>query len=155
MDARVLDENGDHQPLIMGCYGIGVSRVVAAAIEQNHDSHGIVWPAALAPFDVAIVTIGADRSPAVTEAAEALYHGLRTAGIDPLWDDRDARPGVKFADMELIGLPHRVVIGDRGLAAGTLEYRSRQAEASEDLPLDQALEALLERIGSPSSSSAG
>ncbi|QGM21259.1 proline--tRNA ligase [Spiribacter sp. 2438] len=155
MDARVLDENGDHQPLIMGCYGIGVSRVVAAAIEQNHDSHGIVWPAALAPFDVAIVTIGADRSPAVTEAAEALYNGLRAAGIDPLWDDRDARPGVKFADMELIGLPHRVVIGDRGLAAGTLEYRSRQAEASEDLPLDQALEALLERIGSPSSSSAG
>ncbi len=155
MDARVLDEAGEKQPLRMGCYGIGVSRIVAAAIEQNHDASGIIWPAPLAPFDIGIVSIGADRAPAVAEAAEALYNALREAGYEPFWDDRDARPGVKFADMELVGLPHRVVIGARGLEAGTLEYRARAAEASEDIPADQALEALAERIGSPSSSSAG
>ena len=155
MDARVLDEDGDLQPLIMGCYGIGVSRVVAAAIEQNHDDRGIVWPAPLAPFDVAVVSIGADRSPAVAEAAERLYNELRAAGLDPLWDDREARPGVKFADMELIGIPHRIVVGDRGLKAGTLEYRARTADEAEDIPLDQLVSVLRERIGSPSSSIAG
>ena len=155
MDARVLDEDGDLQPLIMGCYGIGVSRVVAAAIEQNHDDRGIIWPAPLAPFDVAIVSIGADRSPAVAEAAEQLYNELRAAGLDPLWDDRDARPGVKFADMELIGIPHRIVVGDRGLKAGTLEYRARTADEAEEIPVDQVVSVLRGRIGSPSSSSAG
>ncbi len=155
MEATVLNENGDQVPLIMGCYGIGVSRVVAAAIEQNHDERGIVWPAPLAPFDVALVTIGADRSPAVNQAAEALYQQLRDAGIDVLWDDRDARPGVKFADMELIGIPHRLVIGDRGLGNGTIEYRGRQAEESEDIAIDQVLSALAERMGSPSSSNPG
>ena len=146
MDARVLDEAGDARPLIMGCYGIGVSRVVAAAIEQNHDAHGIRWPAPLAPFDVAIVSIGAERSAAVAEAAERLYADLQAAGLDPLWDDRDARPGVKFADMELIGIPHRVVIGERGLNAGELEYRARDATASEVLPLDDAANRLVARI---------
>ncbi len=146
MDARVLDEAGNAQPLIMGCYGIGVSRVVAAAIEQNHDEQGIVWPTPLAPFDVAIVSIGAERSAAVAEAAERLYADLQAAGLDPLWDDRDARPGVKFADMELIGIPHRVVIGERGLKAGELEYRARDATASEPLPLDDAARQLAARI---------
>jgi len=146
MDARVLDEAGNAQPLIMGCYGIGVSRVVAAAIEQNHDEQGIVWPAPLAPFDVAIVSIGAERSAAVAEAAERLYADLEAAGLAPLWDDRDARPGVKFADMELIGIPHRVVIGERGLEAGELEYRARTATASEPLPLADAATQLVARI---------
>ena len=146
MDARVLDEAGNAQPLIMGCYGIGVSRVVAAAIEQNHDEQGIVWPAPLAPFDVAIVSIGAERSAAVAEAAERLYADLEAAGLAPLWDDRDARPGVKFADMELIGIPHRVVIGERGLKAGELEYRARTATASEPLPLADAATQLVARI---------
>ncbi|RZU98983.1 proline--tRNA ligase [Spiribacter vilamensis] len=147
MDARVLDEHGTPQPLIMGCYGIGVSRVVAAAIEQNHDDSGIIWPAPLAPFDVALVSIGADRSPAVAEAAATLYERLCEAGFDPLWDDRDARPGVKFADMELIGIPHRIVIGDRGLAAGTLEYRARDSADSEAIPIDDVTAVLQEKIG--------
>lgn len=155
MEARVLDESGEQQPLIMGCYGIGVSRVVAAAIEQNHDEQGIMWPAPLAPFDVALVTIGADRSPAVAEAAESIYAQLRDAGVDVLWDDRNTRPGVKFADMELIGIPHRLVIGERGLAENNLEYRDRSASDNEHWPLDQLLPRLLERMGSPSSSSAG
>ena len=155
MEATVLDEQGTPQPLIMGCYGIGVSRVVAAAIEQNHDDKGIVWPAPLAPFQVALISIGADRDPAVAEAAEQTYAALCRAGWSVLWDDRGARPGVKFADMELIGIPHRVVIGARGLEAGTVEYRPRDAERSEDLPLDQLSAALAERIGSPSASSAG
>ncbi len=155
MDCRVLDENGQQQPLMMGCYGIGVSRIVAAAIEQNHDEQGIAWPAPLAPFAVALVSIGAERSGAVTQATEALYEQLKVAGVEVFWDDRDARPGVKFADLELIGIPHRVVIGERGLNAGTIEYRARGAAESEDLPLDQALESLLERIGSPASSKLG
>jgi len=155
MDARVLDEDGQKQPLIMGCYGIGVSRVVAAAIEQNHDDQGIIWPAPLAPFDVAIVTIGADRSPAVTQAAEKLYNDLRAAGYDPLLDDRDARPGVKFADIELIGIPHRLVIGARGLENEVIEYRDRTQPDNEQIPLAGLPQALAERIGSPSSSSAG
>ncbi len=155
MDARVLDENGEQQPLIMGCYGIGVSRVVAAAIEQNHDDQGIIWPAPLAPFDVALVTIGADRSPAVAEAAESIDRQLRQAGLEVLWDDRETRPGVKFADMELIGIPHRLVIGDRGLAENSVEYRHRSASENENWPLDQLLERLVERTGSPSSSNAG
>ncbi|AGY91541.1 hypothetical protein SPICUR_02650 [Spiribacter curvatus] len=147
MDARVLDEDGHPQPLIMGCYGIGISRVVAAAIEQNHDASGIAWPAPLAPFDVALVSIGADRAPAVAEATEKLYDALRDAGLDPLWDDRDARPGVKFADMELIGIPHRIVIGERGLKAGSLEYRARDAAESEAIPIDDVVEVLQERVG--------
>lgn len=155
MNARVLDEAGQNQPLIMGCYGIGVSRVVAAAIEQNHDDHGIIWPAPLAPFDVALVSIGDDRSAAVAEAAAALYDTLKAAGLSVLWDNRAARPGVKFADMELIGIPHRVVVGERGLKNGTLEYRGRRDNESQDLPVDTVAAFLLDKMGSPSSSSAG
>jgi prolyl-tRNA synthetase len=155
MNARILDEHGEQQALLMGCYGIGVSRVVAAAIEQNHDDQGIQWPQPLAPFDVAIVSIGAERSEAVAQAAEQLYTALQAAGLEPLLDDRDARPGVKFADMELIGIPHRIVVGERGIESGTLEYRARGADQSEDIAIDAVADQLIERIGSPSSSSAG
>lgn len=155
MNARVLDEQGEQQALLMGCYGIGISRIVAAAIEQNHDDQGIQWPQPLAPFDVAIISIGAERSEAVAQAAEQLYTSLQAAGLEPLLDDREARPGVKFADMELIGIPHRIVVGERGLASGTLEYRARDAEQNEDMPIDTAVSQLIERIGSPSSSMAG
>ena len=115
MGATVLDESGKAATLFMGCYGIGVTRVVAAAIEQNHDARGIIWPDAIAPFQVVIVPINAPKSPAVRETAERLYNELLAAGVDVLLDDRDERPGVKFADTELIGIPHRVVVGDRGL----------------------------------------
>ncbi len=142
MEARVLNENGDQVPMIMGCYGIGVSRVVAAAIEQNHDERGIVWPTPLAPFQVAIVSINAHRSEDVRRAAERLHETLDAAGLEPLWDDREARPGVKFADMELIGIPHRLVISDRGLAAGTVEYRGRTEPTSRHLPCEHVLEFL-------------
>jgi prolyl-tRNA synthetase len=113
------------------------------------------WPQPLAPFDVAIVSIGAERSEAVAQAAEQLYTALQAAGLEPLLDDRDARPGVKFADMELIGIPHRIVVGERGIESGTLEYRARGAEQSEDIAIDAVVNQLIERIGSPSSSSAG
>jgi len=116
----------------MGCYGIGVSRVVAAAIEQNHDDQGIIWPDHIAPFEVAIVPINMQKSEQVAACAESLYGELKTAGFDVLMDDRNERPGVKFADMELIGIPHRIVIGDRGLKEGKLEYKGRtDSEATE------------------------
>ncbi|KAB7623221.1 proline--tRNA ligase [Alkalilimnicola sp. S0819] len=143
MGATVLDEQGRAQPLIMGCYGIGVSRVVAAAIEQNHDERGIVWPLPIAPFQVALISLQMDKSAAVAEASEQLYAQLQEAGVDVLWDERDARPGVKFADMELIGIPHRLVISPRGLEAGTLEYRARTDSENRDVPADGALEFLL------------
>jgi prolyl-tRNA synthetase len=142
MNATVLDENGNDVPMIMGCYGIGVSRVVAAAIEQNHDERGIIWPVPLAPFQVAIVSINAHRSEAVHSESERLHEALGAAGLEPLWDDREARPGVKFADMELIGVPHRIVVSDRGLAAGTVEYRGRTESASRDLPRENVVEFL-------------
>jgi prolyl-tRNA synthetase len=139
MGATVLDESGKAATLYMGCYGIGVTRVVAAAIEQNHDSRGIIWPDAIAPFQVVVVPINAPKSPAVRETSERLYNELLAAGVDVLLDDRDERPGVKFADTELIGIPHRVVVGDRGITAGKLEYRHRRAEAAEEFPLADAL----------------
>jgi prolyl-tRNA synthetase len=135
----VLDESGKQATLYMGCYGIGVTRVVAAAIEQNHDSRGIIWPDAIAPFQVVVVPINAPKSPRVRETSERLYNDLLAAGVDVLLDDRDERPGVKFADSELIGIPHRVVVGDRGLEAGKLEYRHRRAEAAEEFPAGDAL----------------
>jgi prolyl-tRNA synthetase len=146
MNASVLDESGKQVPVTMGCYGIGVSRVVAAAIEQNHDEAGIVWPEPIAPFQLAIVSINQNKSAAVMEASERLYGELLAAGIDVCWDDRDARPGVKFADMELIGIPHRIAIGDRGLEKATVEYRARTAESSEDLPLDGLVQALKDKL---------
>src|SRR6056297_14910 len=139
MNATVLDENGKTVIMDMGCYGLGVSRVVAAAIEQNHDDNGIIWPDAIAPFQVAIVTLNAHKSPTVAEAGEKLYEQLRQAGYDVLLDDRKERPGVKFADMELIGIPHRFVVSERGLAAGTLEYKGRRDADKQDVPVAEAL----------------
>ncbi|GAB4355496.1 MAG: proline--tRNA ligase [Immundisolibacter sp.] len=134
----VLDENGRDAVMTMGCYGIGVSRVVAAAIEQNHDARGIVWPQALAPFEVALVPINLHKSAAVAEATEQLYAELTAAGVDVLLDDRPERPGVMFADMDLIGIPHRLVIGERGLKDGLVEYKARRADAAENIPLVEA-----------------
>ena len=129
LSATFLDEGGKAQPMEMGCYGIGVSRIVAAAIEQNHDERGIIWPLAIAPFEVAIAPIGYRKSAEVKVAADALYADLRAAGIDVLLDDRDERPGVMFADLELIGVPHRITIGDRGLKQGQFEYVARRGGA--------------------------
>lgn len=143
MNATVLDENGKNVILEMGCYGIGVSRIVAASIEQNHDEKGIIWPEAIAPFEVAVVTLNAHKSPTVAEAGEKLYDQLRQAGFDVLLDDRKERPGVKFADMELIGIPHRFVVSERGLEAGTLEYKGRRDADKQDVALDEALPFLI------------
>jgi len=134
MNASVLDEQGNTLTMFMGCYGIGVTRVVAAAIEQNHDANGIVWPDAIAPFQVVLVPINYQKSARVQETADALYRDFNAAGIDVLLDDRDARPGVKFADSELLGIPHRIVIGERSLNAGNLEYRHRRATESTEIP---------------------
>jgi prolyl-tRNA synthetase len=149
MNATVLDEQGHSTLMQMGCYGIGVSRIVAAAIEQNHDERGIIWPEPLAPFVVSLIPINMTRSLRVRETAEHLYATLTAAGLDVLFDDRDARPGVKFADDELLGIPHRIVVGERALDRNQLEYRHRRATQSEDLPLDKVVEFLLERIGRP------
>lgn len=146
MKAEVLGEDGQPFTLTMGCYGIGVSRVVAAAIEQHHDDRGIIWPAAMAPFQVALLPIGAGRSSRVREATEQLYQDLLAAGIEVLLDDRDVRPGVMFADMELIGIPHRIVVGDRNLATGQVEYRGRRDADSTLLPCEGLLDALRERL---------
>jgi prolyl-tRNA synthetase len=139
MKATVLDAQGKEITPYMGCYGIGVTRVVAAAIEQNNDAAGIIWPDALAPFHVILVPMNYQKSPKVMEATDALYQEFIAAGIEVLLDDRDARPGVKFADAELIGIPHRIVVGERGLAAGTLEYRHRRATESQDIPAADAV----------------
>ena len=146
MNARVLNENGKSIPMTMGCYGIGVSRVVAAAIEQNHDDKGIIWPAAMAPFQLAIIPLNMQKSEAVARCASELYEACLEAGMEVLLDDRNERPGVKFADMELIGIPHRVVIGDRALAEGQVEYKARTDEDSRLLPAEQALAFLQEQL---------
>jgi prolyl-tRNA synthetase len=146
MGASVLDETGKQATMYMGCYGIGVTRIVAAAIEQNHDARGIIWPDAIAPFQVVVVPINAPKSPRVRETAERLYNDLIAAGVDVLLDDRDERPGVKFADSELIGIPHRVVVGERGLEKGLLEYRHRRAEAAEEFPAADALAFIRGRL---------
>jgi prolyl-tRNA synthetase len=146
MNATVLDEAGSAVAMLMGCYGIGVTRIVAAAIEQNHDQRGIIWPDPIAPFQVALVPLNLQKSERVRAAADALYGELGAAGIEVLYDDRDARPGVKFADAELFGIPHRLVVGERGLEAGTLEYRHRRATDSEDFPQHAALEFIRSRL---------
>ena len=140
LKATFLDAQGKAQIIEMGCYGIGVSRIVAAAVEQNFDERGIVLPAAMAPFQIALVPIGMRKSDAVRGAVELLYAQLRDGGIDVLLDDRDERPGVMFADMELIGIPHRIVIGERGLKDGLLEYQGRSDAAAQTIPLQKALE---------------
>ncbi len=134
MNATVLDENGKETPVIMGCYGIGVSRIVAAAIEQNHDNQGISWPDALAPFQVALLGMNRKKSRRVREACDELYQELLDAGIDVIFDDREVRPGVMFADMELIGIPHRVVIGEKNLDQGLVEYKARRGGDNENIP---------------------
>jgi len=148
MGASVLNEEGREQVMIMGCYGIGVSRVVAAAIEQNHDDKGIIWPDALAPFQVALVPINMHKSDAVRETCEKLYSELRDAGMDVLFmDEEKARLGVMLADVELIGIPHRIVVGDRGLAEGEVEYCQRRDGENRNIPLNDLTEFLKEAIG--------
>jgi len=146
MQATVLDEAGKSVVMPMGCYGIGVSRVVAAAIEQNHDANGIIWPDAIAPFDIALVPIGYRKSDKVRETVDTLYGELINAGFDVLLDDRDERPGVIFADMDLVGIPHRVVIGDKGLAKGVAEIKSRRDTEPKEIPLSQVVADLRERL---------
>jgi prolyl-tRNA synthetase len=150
MKTTVLDESGRALTLEMGCYGIGVSRVVAAAIEQHHDERGILWPDAIAPFQVALVPMKLHKSYRVREATEALYQELTAAGIEVLWDDRDERPGFMFADMELIGIPHRLVVGDKGLDQGMLEYKGRRDADLTLVPIAEALPFLRERLAAGS-----
>jgi prolyl-tRNA synthetase len=142
MKASVLNESGKNQTMTMGCYGIGVTRVIAAAIEQSHDDKGIIWPAALAPFQVALLPMNMHKSERLKEAAEKLYVDLKAAGFDVLFDDRKVRPGFMFSDMELIGIPHRVVLGDRGLDNGMVEYRARTDSENHDIPLTDIIEFL-------------
>jgi len=142
MGATVQDQDGKDIAMAMGCYGIGVTRIVGAAIEQNHDDRGIIWPDPLAPFDIVLIPINMQRSDTVREAAEALYAELQAQGFEVLFDDRDARPGVKFADAELLGIPHRIVVSERGLAKGELEYRHRRDEEARMMKRDAALEML-------------
>ncbi len=136
MAAGVLDKNGKQQPMLMGCYGIGVSRIVAAAIEQNHDEKGICWPSPLAPFQAVVISINGKKSAEVRSSADELYAKLESAGVEVLYDDRDIRPGVKFADAELLGIPHQIIIGERGLANGLIEYRQRNKEDATEHELD-------------------
>jgi len=146
MKATFLDEAGNTCPFEMGCYGIGVTRIVGAAIEQNHDERGIVFPQPIAPFQVALVPIGYGKSEAVRDAADALYRELSAAGVEVLLDDRDERPGVMFADMELIGIPHRVVVGDRGLKEGLIEYQGRRDKEATRLPRGDVVALLRSRL---------
>jgi len=145
MNATFLDTDGKPRHFEMGCYGIGITRLPAAAIEQNHDERGIIWPDAIAPFTVVVCPVGADRSEAVKAAADELYAGLLASGVDVILDDRGERPGAMFADWELIGVPHRVTVGDRGLKEGVLEYQHRRDSAATRLPLSEALAFVLER----------
>lgn len=148
MNAKVLNEQGREQSLIMGCYGIGVSRVVAAAIEQNHDEHGITWPSAIAPFQVALIPVNLHKSAAVSQACEELYQRLTAQGIEVLFmDEPKARLGVMLADVELIGIPHRIVIGDRGLEKGMVEYKGRRDTDSVEISLAGVDALLAERLG--------
>jgi len=146
MNAVVLDEGGKAVPLHMGCYGVGVSRIVAAAIEQCHDDRGIIWPEPIAPFQVAICPLNGHKSERVREQAEALYRQFIDAGVEVLLDDRRLRPGAMFADIELVGIPHRVVVAEKALDRNEIEYRARTAEDNEYLPLDGAVEAVLSRL---------
>jgi len=147
MNAKVLNENGKTQFLEMGCYGIGITRVIAACIEQNYDEKGIIWPLALAPFEVALIPLNYDKSEAVRTATDTLYAQLKASGVDVIMDDRALRPGAKFADAELMGLPHRVVIGDRGLTSGMLEYRDRRQADNEDMPIADAVAFVTNKLG--------
>lgn len=146
MKATCLDKNGDAQTLIMGCYGMGVSRILAAAIEQNHDDNGIIWPDAIAPFQVSLVPINMHKSQRLRDAVMGLYNELQDAGIEVLLDDRKERPGVMFSDAELIGIPHRLTFGERGLDAGTIEYRSRTGSENSELSLADVVGFIKEQM---------
>ena len=152
MNATFLNENGKPQFLEMGCYGIGITRLPAAAIEQNHDDKGIIWPDAIAPFTVVLCPISPDRFPDVKAAADQLYAGLIAAGVDVIIDDRNERPGAMFADWELIGVPHRVTIGDRGLKEGQVEYQHRRDSESTKIQTADALNVLKQKLGLPQAS---
>jgi prolyl-tRNA synthetase len=147
LKAHFLDEQGVARPMEMGCYGIGVTRIVAAAIEQNHDARGIAFPAAMAPFEACVVPIGYHKSSAVREAADRLYAELAAAGVDVLLEDRDERPGVLFADMDLIGVPHRLVVSERGLAAGQIECKGRREAAASQVALESCAAHLRQMLG--------
>lgn len=147
MKATFLDESGQPRVMEMGCYGIGVTRIVGAAIEQNHDERGIIFPRAIAPFEIAIAPVGYRKSQSVRDAADSLYSELAVAGLDVLLDDRDERPGVMFADLELIGVPHRITIGDRGLKEGLVEYQDRRDTAAVKVPLAEIGKFVRERLG--------
>jgi prolyl-tRNA synthetase len=147
MKAGVINEGGKNQIMTMGCYGIGISRVVAAAIEQNHDDKGIIWPTNLAPFQVALCPMNMHKSERLKEASEKLYQDLLAAEIDVLFDDRKVRAGFMFSDMELIGIPHCIVVGDRGLDSGTVEYKARTAEANEEIPFADIIDFLKAKLG--------
>jgi len=146
MNATYLDETGKPQVFVMGCYGIGVTRLLGAAIEQNHDERGIVWPASMAPFTVALCPIGYERSADVQSAADRLHDELAAAGIDVVLDDRGERPGAMFADWELIGVPWRVVVSERGLKAGTVEVQGRREAAATVVPLAGAADLVKGRL---------
>ncbi|MFL9873401.1 proline--tRNA ligase [Paraburkholderia megapolitana] len=146
MNATFLDESGKPQPMVMGCYGIGVTRILGAAIEQNFDEKGIIWPESIAPFEIVLCPMGYDRSEAVREHTDTLYAALVEAGIDVILDDRGERPGVMFADWELIGVPHRLVIGERGLKEGKIEYQGRRDTEATLLPVESAAQTVVEKI---------
>jgi prolyl-tRNA synthetase len=146
MNATFLDVNGKPQFMEMGCYGIGITRLPAAAIEQNHDDRGIIWPDALAPFTVVVCPISPDRSPEVKAAAEKIYTDLMQAGVDVILDDRGERPGAMFADWELIGVPHRVTVGDRGLKEGVVEYQHRRDGEASKVPVAEVLGLICARL---------
>ncbi|CAH2801106.1 MAG: Prolyl-tRNA synthetase (EC, bacterial type [uncultured Paraburkholderia sp.] len=146
MNATCLDETGKPRPMEMGCYGIGVTRILGAAIEQNFDEKGIIWPESIAPFEVVLCPMGYDRSDAVREQADKLYAELLEAGVDVILDDRGERPGVMFADWELIGVPHRLVIGDRGLKDGKLEYQGRRDTEATLLPVEDAAQTVIGKV---------
>jgi prolyl-tRNA synthetase len=148
MSATVLNEQGKAEVMFMGCYGIGVSRVVAAAIEQNHDDNGIKWPTAMAPFTVVIAPLNMQKAPEVAAKAEELYKQLQAQGVEVLLDDRNMRPGAMFADQELLGIPHRIVVSERGLQAGELEYKARQGGDAEKVPMTEILPFIMAKLSS-------
>jgi prolyl-tRNA synthetase len=147
LGATFLDAGGQSRAMEMGCYGIGVTRIVAAAIEQNNDERGVAWPEKLAPFSVAIAPIGYERSDTVRLAADRLHDELEAAGVEVLLDDRGERPGVMFADLELIGIPHRITIGERSLKEGKVEYQGRRESAATPVPLAETAAELRRRLG--------
>jgi prolyl-tRNA synthetase len=146
MNVNFIDENGRPARMLMGCYGIGVTRLLGAAIEQNHDAKGIIWPDPIAPFSIVLTPVGYGKSEQVRQVADQLYAELQAAGIDVLLDDRDERPGVMFAEMELIGVPHRMTIGERGLKEGKVEYVDRRSLQTTTVPVGDAYSFARERL---------